>query len=175
MLLAAGVQLYGALFGKTGLSGGFLSVSGPPLWAFLLFSWGAGALALWAQRQVRQKAVQSKTQLRATLHLADITAEAVCTLDTGHALYCPTCGLPVLFWPHEAALETACVEKLTAQPVCFATAAGQSEITAYRPCVVQFDRDGQQKTVPCAVALSKQIGRAALFPAAAAIGYFEEG
>ena len=175
VLLAAGVQLYGALFGKTGLSGGFLAVSGPPLWAFLLFSWGAGALALWAQRQVRQKAVQSKTQLRATLHLADITAEAVCTLDTGHALYCPTCGLPVLFWPHEAALETACVEKLTAQPVCFATAAGQSEITAYRPCVVQFDRDGQQKTVPCAVALSKQIGRAALFPAAAAIGYFEEG
>ena len=175
LLLAAGVQLYGALFGQTRASGGALTVSGPPLWAFLLFSWGAGALALWGQRTTKEKAAKTGHACQATVQIGQTQAEGPCLLDSGHALYCPVSGLPVLFWPYDGTLEHAAVAAaLQSQPLYYVTAAGAGSILAYRPCTLTLCREGRAKTVRCAVAFSTQLGKEALYPAGAAIGYFEE-
>lgn len=175
LLLAAGVQLYGALFGQVRAAGGALAVSGPPLWAFLLFSWGAGALALWAQRRTKERAAKAGHTCHAIVQIGQVQAEGPCLLDSGHALYCPVSGLPVLFWPYDGTLEHAAIsDALQSQPLCYTTAAGAGSILAYRPCTLTLCREGRAKTVCCAIAFSTQLGREALYPAGAAIGYFEE-
>lgn len=175
LLLAAGVQGYGALFGKVRAAGGLLAVSGPPLWAFLLFSWGAGALALWAQRKTRQRAMQVQHEMRARVVVGQAQASRACLMDSGHSLYCPVTGVPVLFWPYDAALVKAGEDAhLARQPVRFATAAGEKEVEALRPCTLTLTRGSQEKTIPCALVLSRDLDQTALFPAEAAIGYFEE-
>lgn len=175
LLLAAGVQAYGALFGKVRAAGGMLAVSGPPLWAFLLFTWGTGALALWAQRRTRQKAMRVRHEARASVVVGQAQASRACLMDSGHSLYCPVTGLPVLFWPYDPALLSAAEDaRLTHQPLRFATAAGEKQVDAVRPCTLTLVQGTQEKTIPCALVLSRELDDEALFPAEAAIGYFEE-
>ncbi len=174
LLLAAGVQLYGVLFGQVSASGGILAVSGPPLWAFLAFSWAAGAVALWVQRTTKEKACKVKHEYMASIVVGEQMASCLCLMDSGHSLYCPASGLPVLFWPYEETLQKAAeTSNMQSQSLHFSTTAGDSEILVYRPCSLTLSREGKQKTVLCAVAFSQQLQQA-LYPAGAAIGYFEE-
>ena len=79
-------------------------------------------------------------------------------LDSGHALYCPVSGLPVLFWPYDGTLERAAVAAaLQSQPLYYVTAAGAGSILAYRPCTLTLRQAGAAKTVCCAVAFSTQL------------------